>query len=64
MGIENEVAETPREPVTRDADDQLPKFKERTLQRSNFDRQSRELPEPRTKLLEPADIWRDLTQRR
>jgi len=64
MGIENEVAETPREPVTRDTDDKLPKFKERTLQRSNFDRQSRELPEPRTKLLEPADIWRDLTQRR
>ena len=58
MGIENEVAETPREPVTRDTDDKLPKFKERTLQRSNFDRQSRELPEPRTKLLEPAEIWR------
>jgi hypothetical protein len=34
MAIENEVAKTPREHFTRDADDELPKFKERTLQRS------------------------------
>ena len=51
MGIENEVAETPREPVTWNTDDKLPKFRERTLQRSNFDRQSRELPEPRQNCL-------------
>ena len=63
MAIENEVAKTPREHFDGDTDDGLPKFKERTLQRSSFDRRSRELPEPRTKLLEPADIWRDLTQR-
>ena len=39
MAIENEVAKTPREHFTRDADDELPKFKERTLQRSSFGRE-------------------------
>jgi hypothetical protein len=63
MVIENEVAKTPRGHFTRDADDDLPKFKERTLQRSPFGRQSRgaQPTEPRTQLLSPADIWRDLT---
>ena len=62
MGIENEVAKTPREHFTRDADDEL-KPRESTLQRSPFGRQSRGPPEPRTQLLAPAEIWRDLTQR-
>ena len=43
MAIENEVAKTPREHFTRDADDELPKFKERTLQRSSFGREARGL---------------------
>ena len=61
MGIENEVAKTPREHFTRDADDE-PQAREGTLQRSPFGRQSRGRPEPRT-LLAPAEIWRDATQR-
>jgi hypothetical protein len=57
MAVENEVAKTPRERF--DADDERPKLKERTLQRSaqyrNF-----QPAEPKTHLLPPADIWRDL----
>ena len=50
MDIENEVAQTPREPFMRDADDE-PKFKEQTLQRSNIGRQPRDtLPPSRTRL--------------
>ena len=61
MAIENEVAKTPREHFTRDADDELPKFKERTLQRSSFGREARgDHAKPRTQLLTPAEIWRDL----
>ena len=62
MSIENEATKTPREHFTRDADDRLPRTKERTLQRSAFDRRSRvaQVAEPRTQLLAPADIWRDL----
>jgi len=46
---------------TRDADDELPKFKERTLQRSSFGREARGAhAKPRTQLLTPAEIWRDL----
>jgi hypothetical protein len=58
MGIENEVDKTPREHF----DEKIPKAKERTLQRSNFDRHSRiaQAAEPRTQLLALAEIWRDL----
>ena len=58
MDIENEVEKTPREHF----DEKMPKAKERTLQRSNFDRHSRiaKVAEPRTQLLTPAEIWRDL----
>ena len=60
---ENEVANTPREQVTRDSDDE-PKFNEQTLQSSKLGRQPRDiLPPSRTRLLEPADIWRDLKRR-
>ena len=62
MSTENEVIKTPREHFVRDIDDRLPRAKERTLQRSTFDRHSR-IPrsaEPRTQLLAPAEIWRDL----
>ena len=62
MITDNEAAETPREPP-RDAENE-PKFKEQTLQRSSIGRQPRDiLPPSRTRLLEPADIWRDLTKR-
>jgi hypothetical protein len=60
MAIENEVAKTPREHFDRDTDDGLPKFKERTLQRPAQYRGT-QLGEPRTRLLTPAEIWRDLT---
>lgn len=62
MSIENEVVKTPREHFAQEADDRLPKTKERTLQRSTFDRHSRivRVAEPRTQLLAPAEIWRDL----
>lgn len=62
MSIENEVVKTPREHSAREADDRLPKTKERTLQRSTFDRHPRiaRAAEPRTHLLAPAEIWRDL----
>ena len=58
MGIDNEVDKTPREHF----DNKMPKTKERTLQRSNFDRRSRiaQATEPRTQLLAPAEIWRDV----
>ena len=60
MAKENEFAKTPREMLARDGDDELPKFKERTLQRSTFGRQFRgaQPGEPRTQLLAAADIWR------
>ena len=62
MSIENDVIRTPREHFARDAGDRLPKTKERTLQRSTFDRHARiaRVAEPRTHLLAPAEIWRDL----
>lgn len=62
MRVENEVVKTPREHFARDTDERLPKPKERTLQRSTFDRHSRiaRAAEPRTQLLAPAEIWRDL----
>jgi hypothetical protein len=62
MGIENEVAKSPRQHFARDDQDRQPKAKERTLQRSTFDRRSRiaQAEEPRTYLLAPAEIWRDL----
>lgn len=63
MIIENEVANTSPEQVTRTADHE-PKFNEETLQRSKLGRQPRDITPPsRTRLLEPADIWRDLTKR-
>jgi hypothetical protein len=41
-----------------------PKFNEQTLQRSKLGRQPQDiLPPSRTRLLEPADIWRDLKRR-
>ena len=62
MVTEIDVGETPRAP-TRD-DENEKKFKEQTLSGSNIGRQPREvLPQSRTRLLEPADIWRDLTRR-
>jgi hypothetical protein len=62
MDIENEGAKSPREHFARDDEDRLPRTKERTLQRSTFDRRSRiaQAAEPRTHLLAPAEIWRDL----
>ena len=62
MGIENEVAKTPREHFAREDDARMQRPKERTLQRSTFDRRSRiaQTSEPRTDLLAPAEIWRDL----
>jgi hypothetical protein len=62
MGIENEVAKNPREHFSRDDEGRMQRPKERTLQRSTFDRRSRiaQAAEPRTQLLAPAEIWRDL----
>jgi hypothetical protein len=57
MAVENEVAKTPREHF--DVDDERPKLKERTLQRSAQYRNFRPA-EPGTHLLAPADIWRDM----
>jgi len=62
MGIENEIAKSPREHFARDDENRLRRTKERTLQRSTFDRRSQiaQASEPRTQLLAPAEIWRDL----
>ena len=62
MSIESEVAKSPREHFTREDDDRISRTKERTLQRSTFDRRSRiaQVTEPRTQLLAPGEIWRDL----
>lgn len=59
----NEVANTPQEHVPRDPNDD-PKLNEQTLQSSKLGRQPRDiLPPSLTRLLEPADIWRDLKRR-
>jgi hypothetical protein len=61
---ENDAEKSSREQATRDAYDEQHKFNEETLQRSKLGRQPQDiLPPSRTRLLAPADIWRDLTRR-
>jgi hypothetical protein len=65
----NGIAKTPREHFARDVEDELARFerKERTLQQAGFGRHHQDIQpaEPndsvaRTRLLSPAEIWRDL----
>jgi hypothetical protein len=63
------IAKTPREHFARDVEDELARFerKERTLQQASFGRHHQNIqpaepndPVARTRLLSPAEIWRDL----
>jgi hypothetical protein len=59
MASDEEVPPTPREPFARETG--LPfKIKQRTLERSPHGQQSLSHPAPQTKLLSPAEIWRDV----